>query len=138
MWTAHKQLSQVVVESGDTRVVLATYKFDNTTDPDQPDLQSYTDANGHTKTYAWDQHLLVGYTLATGQRFSNHYDRLIPTGRVTESLALDDGTGDTFDYNGLTTRVRDRLGRETTYVSNAREDLVAVHDAEGNVTPQRV
>lgn len=76
----------------------------------------------------------MGYTLATGQRFSNRYDRLTPTGRVTESLALDDGTGDYFDYNGRTTRVRDRLGRETVYVSNARQDITAVHDVEGNVT----
>ena len=100
----------------------------------QPDLLSHTDPNGHSRTYAWEQHLLVGYTLATGRRFSNRYDRLLPTGRVTESLALDDGTGDRFDYNGRTTRVQDRLGRETVYVSNARQDIVAVHDAAGNVT----
>ena len=112
---------------------MATYKFDNTTDPGQPDLQSYTDANGHTRTYAWDQHLLVGYTLATGQQFSNRYDRLTPTGRVTESLALDDGTGERFEYIGRTTRVQDMLGRETIYVHNAREDIVAVHDDKGNV-----
>jgi len=133
VWTARKQLSQVVVDSGDTRVVMATYEFD-TTDPSQPDLQSYTDANGHTRKYDWDQHLLVGYTLATGHRFSNRYDQLTPTGRVTESLALDDGTGERFEYNRLTTRVKDILGRETVYVHNAREDIVAVHDAEGNVT----
>jgi len=133
VWTAHKQLSQVVVESGDTRVVMAGYEYNNTTDPNQSDLQSYTDANGHTRTYAWNQHLLVGYALATGQRFSNRYDRLTPTGRVTESLALDDGTGERFEYNGRTTRVKDMLGRETVYVHNAREDIVAVHDAEGNV-----
>ena len=52
VWTARKQLSQVVVDSGDTRVVMATYEFDNTTDPGQPDLQSYTDANGHTDPHA--------------------------------------------------------------------------------------
>ena len=134
VWTARKQLSEVVVDAGDTRVVMATYEYDDTTDPGQPDLQRYTDANGHTRTYAWDQHLLVGYTLATGQRFSNRYDRLTPTGRVIESLALDDGTGDRFEYNGRTTRVTDMLGRETVYVHNAREDIVAVRDAAGNVT----
>ena len=135
-WTDQRQLSQVVVESGDTRVVLASYRFGSaaTTADAQLDLLSHTNANGHTRTYAWDQHLLVGYTLTTGQRFSNRYDRLVPTGRVTESLALDDGTGDWFDYNGRTTRVRDRLGRETVYVHNARQDITAVHDAEGNVT----
>ena len=133
LWTDHKQLSQVVVESGDTRIVLASYRFAATANG-RPDLLSHIDANGHTRTYSWDQHLLVGYTLATGQRFSNRYDQLTPTGRVTESLAVDDGTGDSFDYNGRTTRVRDRLGRETIYVSNARQDITAVHDAEGNVT----
>ena len=133
LWTDQKQLSQVVVESGDTRIVLASYRFAATVNG-LPDLLRHTDANGHTRTFAWDQHLLVGYTLATGQRFSNRYDRLTPIGRVTESLALDDGTGDWFDYNGRTTRVRDRLGRETVYVHNAREDIIAVHDAEGNVT----
>ncbi len=134
VWTARKQLSQVIADSGDTRIVMATYEFDNTTDPSLPDLQSYTDPNGHTRTYAWDQHLLVGYTLATGQRYSNRYDRLTPTGRVTESLALDDGTGERFEYNGRTTRVTDMLGLESVYVHNARQDIVAVHDAEGNVT----
>ena len=136
VWTEQKQLSQVIAESGDTRVVLASYRFGSTapTADGLPDLQSHTDANGHTRTFSWDQHLLVGYTLATGQRFSNRYDRLTPAGRVTESLALDDGTGDWFDYNGRTTRVRDRLGRETTYVHNARQDITAVHDVEGNVT----
>ena len=136
VWTEQKQLSQVIIESGDTRVVLASYRFGNAvpTADGLPDLLSHTEANGHSRTYSWDQHLLVGYTLATGQRFSNRYDRLLPTGRVTESLALDDGTGDRFDYNGRTTRVQDRLGRETTYVHNARQDITAVHDVEGNVT----
>ena len=134
-WTTHRQLSEVVVESGGNRVVQANYQF-GATDAGNgpPDLLSHTDANGHTRSFAWEKHLLVGYTLATGQRFSNRYDKLTSTGRVTESLALDDGTGDWFDYNGLTTRVRDRLGRETAYVSNARQDLTAVHDAAGNVT----
>ena len=136
VWTEQKQLSQVIVESGDTPIVLASYRFGSAAPSADglPDLLSHTDANGHTRTFTWDQHLLVGYTLATGQRFSNSYDRLTPTGRVTESLALDDGTGDWFDYNGRTTRVRDRLGRETTYVHNARQDITAVHDVEGNVT----
>jgi RHS repeat-associated protein len=135
VWTEQKQLSEVIFASGDTRVVLASYRYgaDAPAAEGQPDLLSHTDANGHTRTYAWGQHLLVGYTLAAGQRFSNRYDRLTPTGRVTESLALDDGTGDRFDYNGRTTRVRDMLGHETTYVHNARQDIVAVHDAEGNV-----
>ena len=136
VWTEQKQLGQVIVESCDTRVVLASYRFGSAapTADGVPRLLSHTDSNGHTQTYSWDQHLLVGYTLATSQRFSNKYDRLVPTGRVVESLALDDGTGDWFDYNGRTTRVRDRLGRETAYVSNARQDITAVHDAEGNVT----
>jgi RHS repeat-associated protein len=135
-WSDQKQLSEVVVESGETRVVFASYHYgsDASIADGLPDLLSHTDANGHTRTFSWDQHLLVGYTITTGQRFSNRYDRLTPTGRVTESLALDDGTGDWFDYNGRTTRVRDRLGRETTYVSNARQDITAVHDAAGNVT----
>ena len=132
LWTDQKQLSQVVLDSGDKPVVLASYRFRHAAG--LPDLLSHTDANGHTRTYAWDQHLLVGYALATGQRFSNRYDGLTPTGRVTESLALDDGTGDSFDYNGRTTRVRDKLGRETVYVHNARQDIVAVHDPAGNVT----
>lgn len=136
VWTEQKQLSEVIVGSGATRVVLASYRFGSAAPANGglPDLLSHTNANGHSRTYSWDQHLLVGYTLATGQRFSNRYDKLTPTGRVTESLALDDGTGDSFDYNGRTTRVCDRLGRETVYVSNARQDLVAVHDAAGNVT----
>jgi RHS repeat-associated protein len=136
VWTKQKQLSQVIFDSGGTRMVLASYRYGGAS-PNiggLPDLLSHTGANGHTRTFAWDQHLLVGYTLATGQRFSNRYDRLVPTGRVIESLALDDGTGDRFDYNGRTTRVRDRLGRETVYVHNARQDITAVHDAEGNVT----
>lgn len=136
VWTARKQLSQVVVDSGDTRVVMARYQFDDTSSRinSQSDLLSHTDPDGHTRTYTWDHHLLVGYTLASGHRFSNSYDRLTPTGRVIESLALDDGTGDRFEYNGRTTRVRDMLGRETIFVHNARQDIVAVHDAEGNVT----
>jgi RHS repeat-associated protein len=135
-WTDQKQLSQVIVESGDTRIALANYRYGSAASAvgGLPDLLSHTDANGHTRAFSWDHHLLVGYTLATGQRFSNRYDRLTPTGRVTESLALDDGTGDSFEYNGRTTRVRDRLGRETVYVHNARQDIIAVHDAEGNVT----
>lgn len=143
-WTDHKQLGQVVVEAGGERVAMASYRYGssasgaytgaNTGTNSLPDLLSHTDANGNTRSFAWDEHLLVGYTHATGQRFSNKYDRLVPTGRVVESLALDDGTGDWFDYNGRTTRVRDRLGRETVFVSNARHSLIAVHDAEGNVT----
>jgi RHS repeat-associated protein len=135
-WTEHKQLSQVIVEAGDTRVVLASYQYSKAASAADapPDLLSHTNANGHTRTFSWNQHLLVGYTLATGQRFSNRYDRLTPTGRVIESLALDDGTGDWFDYNGRTTRVRDRLGRETIFVSNARQDITAIHDAQGNLT----
>jgi RHS repeat-associated protein len=136
VWTEQRQLSQVVVESGDTRNAFANYRYGNSSPGGGglPDLLSHTDANEHTRTFSWDQHLLVGYTLATGQRFSNRYDQLTPSGRVTESLALDDGTGDWFDYNGRTTRVRDRLGRETVYVHNARQDIVAIHDAEGRVT----
>lgn len=133
LWTEHRQLAEVIVEVGDTRVSMARYQYGSAMQG-QPDLLSHTNANGHTRGYTWNQHLLVGYTLATGQRFTNRYDRLLPTGRVIESLALDDGTGDRFDYNGLTTRIQDRLGRETIFVSNARQDLVAVHDAEGNVT----
>lgn len=136
LWTDQRQLSQVVVEADNTRVVLARYAYSQppSAPGEWPDLQSHTNPNGHTRTFAWEQHLLVGYTLATGQRFANRYDRPLPSGKVIESLALDDGTGDWFDYNGRTTRVRDRLGRETVYVSNARQDLVAVHDAAGNVT----
>ncbi len=140
LWTDRKQLGEVIVEVGDTRVLMARYQYGSALPADQgqghgqPDLLSHTNCNGHTRTYSWEQHLLVGYALSTGQRFSNRYDRLLPTGRVIESLALDDGTGDRFDYNGRTTRVQDRLGRETVYVSNARQDITAVHDAEGKVT----
>ena len=136
LWTDHKQLSQVIFESAGNRVVLASYRYGHTATASEglPALLSHTDANGHTRSFTWDHQLLVGYTLATGQRFSNRYDKPTSTGRVIESLALDDGTGDWFDYNGRTTRVRDRLGRETVYVSNARQDITAVHDAEGNVT----
>jgi len=136
VWTDHGQLGEVIFQSGDVRVVLASYVYGSSAaaSTDSPDLLSHTDATGHTRTFAWDQHLLVGYTLATGQRFSNRYDRLTPAGRVTESFALDDGSGDWFDYNGRVTRVRDRLGRETAYVHNARQDIIAVHDAQGNVT----
>ncbi|VAW85141.1 hypothetical protein MNBD_GAMMA18-116, partial [hydrothermal vent metagenome] len=69
IWTDKNQLSKVIVETGDTRVVLASYRYGiaPTSTDGQPDLLSHTDANGHTRTYAWDQHLLVGYTLATGQ-----------------------------------------------------------------------
>ncbi|MEN9365832.1 MAG: hypothetical protein RL489_190 [Pseudomonadota bacterium] len=136
VWTGQQQLSQVIAESGGSRVVLATYRYGVAAPAADglPDLLSHTDANGHARTFAWQEHLLVGYTLATGQRFSNRFDRLAPTGRVTESLALDDGTGDRFDYSGRTTRIRDRLGRETVYVHNARQDITAVHDAEGHVT----
>ncbi len=136
IWTDSHRLAEVAFESPGAPIVLARYKHGTsaTATDDQPDLLSHTDNNGHTRTYTWDQHLLVGYTLATGQRFSNRYDRLSSSGRVVESLALDDGTGDRFDYNGRTTRVLDRLGRETVYVSNARQDIVAVHDAEGHVT----
>lgn len=135
-WSDQHQLAEVAFESSGARIVLAKYGYGTSPaiNDGRPDLLSHTDPNGQTRTYAWDQHLLVGYTLASGQRFSNRYDRLTPSGRVVESLALDDGTGDWFDYNGRTTRVRDRLGRETVYVSNARRDIVAVHDAEGNVT----
>jgi YD repeat-containing protein len=131
-WTDRQQLADVAFESSTGRIVLATYAYG--ANDGQPDLVRHTDPNGHSRTYSWEQHLLVGYTLATGQRFSNRYDRLSPAGRVVESLALDDGTGQRFDYNGRTTRVQDRLGRETVYVSNARQDIVAVHDAAGNVT----
>lgn len=136
VWTGQQQLSEVIAESGGTRTVLASYRYGVAVPAADglPDLLSHTDANGHARTFAWQEHLLVGYTLATGQRFSNRYDRLVPTGRVTESLALDDGTGDRFDYSGRTTRIRDRLGRETVYVHNARQDITAVHDAEGHVT----
>ena len=147
-WTDHKQLGHVIVEAGGARIAMASYHYGssasgaytgayagaNTGANGLPDLLSHTDANGNTRSFAWDEHLLVGYTHATGQRFCNKYDRFVPTGRVVESLALDDGTGDWFDYNGRTTRVRDRLGRETVFVSNARHSLIAVHDAEGNVT----
>ncbi|GAB1434027.1 hypothetical protein MASR2M32_02350 [Sphaerotilus sulfidivorans] len=136
VWTGQQQLIEVIAESGGTRTVLASYRYGVAVPAADglPDLLSHTDANGHARTFAWQEHLLVGYTLATGQRFSNRYDRLVPTGRVTESLALDDGTGDRFDYSGRTTRIRDRLGRETVYVHNARQDITAVHDAEGHVT----
>ncbi len=135
-WTERRQLAEVAFASSGERIVLARYGYGSsaTSTNGQTDLLSHTDPNGQTRTYAWDHHLLVGYTLATGQRFSNRFDRLAPAGRVIESLALDDGTGDRFDYNGRTTRVQDRLSRETVYVSNARQDLVAVHDAEGHVT----
>lgn len=139
LWTEHRQLAEVVVAMGETRVPMARYQYGvaapiaSGQTVNQPDLVSHTNPNGYTRSYTWDQHLLVGYTLATGQRFANRYDRLLPSGRVIESLALDDGTGDRFDYNGRSTRIQDRLGRETVFVSNARQDLTAVHDAEGNV-----
>ena len=135
-WTDQGQLSEVVLKAGGAQVLMASYRYSSAqhSADGQFDLVSHTDPNGDARTYMWDRHMLVGYTLATGQRFSNRYDCLTPAGRVTESLALDDGTGDWFDYNGRTTRVRDRLGRETVYVHNARQDITAVHDAEGNVT----
>jgi RHS repeat-associated protein len=135
-WTDQGQLSQVKVESEGSNIVLASYRFGSSspTGDGLPDLLSHTDANGHSRTFVWDQHMLVGYTIATGQRFSNRYDRLTAAGKVTESLALDDGTGNWFEYIGRTTRMRDRLGRETVFVQNARQDIVAVHDAQGNVT----
>ena len=135
-WTDQRQLSQVVVEASGTRVLMASYRYaaaSNSADG-RFDLVSHADPEGRARTYAWDNHLLVGYTLATGQRFSNRYDRLTPAARVKESLALDDGTGDWFTYNGRVTRVRDRLGRDTVYVHNARQDITAVHDAAGHVT----
>lgn len=136
VWTEHGQLAEVLVEASEGRIEMARYRYGSPAadgSPDRPDLLSHTDANGHTRSYTWEQHLLVGYTLASGQRFSNRYDRLAPTGRVVESLGLDDGTGERFEYQGRSTRVRDMLGRETVYIHNARQDIVAVHDAEGNV-----
>jgi RHS repeat-associated protein len=136
-WTDAGQLSRVTVQAGDITVLLSSYQYDDTArsvGDALPDLVSQTNATGQTRTFRWEEHLLVGYTRATGQRYANRYDRKSPSGRVIESWALDDGTGLSFAYNGRTTRVRDALGRITTYVRDARGDIIAVHDAEGGVT----
>ena len=135
-WTDAGQLEKVMLLAGGTDVAMATYGYDasDVTPGTSPDLASHADPNGHTRTFRWSQHMLVGYTRATGQRHVNRYDRLGPNGRVLESVALDDGTGHRFAYNGRTTRVSDALGRTTTYVRDARGDIVATLDAEGNVT----
>ena len=84
-WTDQRQLRQVLVASGDGHTMLASYHYGShaATATGKPDLASHTNASGDTRTYAWEQHLLVGYTLFTGQRFTNRFDRLAPTGRVT-------------------------------------------------------
>lgn len=52
-WTDHRQLSQVVVVSGDTRVILASYRYGSIASSADglPDLLSHTGANGYTRTF---------------------------------------------------------------------------------------
>lgn len=103
-----------------------------------PNLVGHTNPNGHSRQYDWKRHLLVGYTLADGQRYRNRYDQsdqtLEPSARVIESQNPDDQTALRFSYQGTTTWVEDRLGHTTGYASNERQDIVAVRDPLGHIT----
>jgi RHS repeat-associated protein len=99
-----------------------------------PNLVSQINPAGQARHFEWSQHLLTGYTLASGHRHRNTYDTLSPLGRVTLSESVDDGMGQRFTYKERRTWVQDALGRLTAFAFDERKDIVAVRDALGQVT----
>ncbi|MGL5003915.1 MAG: RHS domain-containing protein, partial [Casimicrobium sp.] len=100
-------------------------------------LTSARDANDQGRTYAWKNNVLVGYTLATGERFAATYDDYSPMGKVTRSWCVDspnEAEGHTFTYNerARITRAVDGLGRTTTFYYDERKDIIVIVDSEGN------
>jgi len=141
-WTAHGQLSTVhalVVRDGTQGTLLAHYHYAaDPLDPQNqwapPNLVAHTNPFNQTRRFEWNQHLLVGYTLASGHRHRNTYDHLSPSGRVTLSESVDDGMGLRFAYEPNRTWIKDALGRLTAFAFDERKDIIAVRDALGHIS----
>ncbi|MFE8647260.1 DUF6531 domain-containing protein, partial [Sphingomonas sp. NCPPB 2930] len=152
-WTAQGLLQAVDLVADPRRpehpLRLAAYRYDadgclveTLTAGPQDGADPPTAASPHTayaarpasRSYRWQGGVLVGYTLATGERYAATYDEYSPAGRVTRSWCEDTGEGLVFDYHprAQTTRVTDALGRTTTYLWNARHDIVATIDPLGH------
>lgn len=114
--------------SGDRPLTLARYTYSA-----EGDLESFTDAVGARRSYAWQNHVMVGYTRADGGRFAAQYDVYGSTGRVTRSWNEDSGEGLTFEYDERRrrTRVTDAIGRVTTFDYDERRDIIATTGPDG-------
>lgn len=145
-WSGERQLLGVaLVVAGDAQAPLPLTQYGYGPDASGsglPNLLVQRNPAGQERRFEWQRHLLVGYTLANGQRHRNQYDQpleqLDPSARVTLSEALDEGSGtgvgNRFAYNARVTWIEDFLGRRTAYAHDERQDIIAVRDALGQIS----
>ena len=112
---------------------LAEYRYAVAGDG-QADLIAHRNLMHATTRYAWQNHVLVGYTLPDGGEYRAEYDHYSSAGRVTQSWAVADDSGLRFDYLDKlrATRITDALGRSTLYEYDARRDIVATTGPDGS------
>ena len=135
-WTRQGQLESIALAGQVKPAPLARYSYatDSQDPTGQPNLATHANPANQSRSYAWANHMLIGYVLASGQRHRNDYDELTHAGRVQTSEALDDGLANHFRYRNNVTWITDALGRYSGYEFDARKDIVALQDAAGIVT----
>jgi RHS repeat-associated protein len=104
----------------------------------QGDLVTAFDSANRTKTYAYEEHLLVRETNRDGLTFWFEYDGTDSTARCVRTWGADGSTTDrlffrdiTYDRAALRTFVEDSLGNTTTYIMNAANAVVAQLEPNG-------
>ncbi|WCM96123.1 DUF6531 domain-containing protein [Acidovorax sp. GBBC 1281] len=123
--------------------VLVRYAYDsagNLQGDTHANLCSATDAQGGTKAYRYENHLLVAYTNKNGFTHHQQWSRLDAGGRVVRTWTDTPGLRDTrfeYDLGSRTTHVTDALGRRTSYHYNAHNEVVAVTEPGPDGQPVR-
>lgn len=128
-WDERDHLTSVTVEAAPARRppeagprTLARYGYSP-----EGDLATTTNAAGVQRSYAFRDHVLVGYVRGDGSRYRAEYDVYAPTGRVTRSWNEGTGEGLRFEHDDRrrAVRVTDALGRTTTFEYDDRRDVIA-------------
>ncbi|TQE98285.1 MAG: RHS repeat protein, partial [Spiribacter salinus] len=125
---AQDRIQQIQLCQGDTKQVLASYRYDG----DGNLIAATTDTG--TERYGYNGHQIANRELPTGYHFLFHWDGDGPEARCLRTHGEDGHYDFQFDYQPeqYLTRVTNAFGQTQVYHYDERDRIVALQDPDGS------